>query len=87
VGVGNIRLSVLNLDSTALSARAVDVALFQPGGPTEPFHLSAHRGVGTTWQVDAVDFVTPGRWLVRVDIILPDQEKVYARTSVDIADR
>jgi copper transport protein len=87
VGVGSIGLSVFNLDSTALSARAVDVALFQPGGPPEPVHLSAHRGVGTTWQIDNVDFVTAGRWLVRVDIVLPDQEKVYARTSVDIADR
>jgi copper transport protein len=87
VGVGNIRLSVLNLDSTALNARAVDVALFRPGGPTEPVHLSAHRGAGTAWQVDSVDFVSPGRWLVRVDIVLPDQEKVYARSSVDIADR
>jgi copper transport protein len=87
VGAGNIRLSVLNLDSTALNARAVDVALFKPGGPTEPVHFSAHRGGGTTWQIDNVDFVAPGRWLIRVDIVLPDQEKVYARTSLDIADR
>jgi copper transport protein len=86
VGTGNIQLSVLNLDATALNARAVDVALFKPGGPTEPVHVSAHRSVGTTWRVDQVDFVTPGRWLIRVDIVLPDQEKVYARTSVDIAD-
>ena len=84
VGRSKATVNVLNIDATPLAAREVTVVLLDPLGRLEPIRRPARRLTDASWVVDEVSIPSPGRWTVRVDILISDFEQATVRTSVNV---
>lgn len=85
VGRSKVSVTVLNVDTTPLAAKAVSVSLFDPTQQLEPLQKDAVKVTASTWAVDDVAIMRPGRWTVRIDIYVTDFERVSVRTAVTIS--
>jgi copper transport protein len=84
VGPTRVSVTVLNVDATPLAAQEVSVVLFDPLGQLEPLRRQARKVTSSAWAVDDVTIPVPGRWTVRVDILVSDFEKASVKTAVTI---
>src|SRR5262245_10269125 len=75
---GGARVSVLVLDGEfrPLAAKEVSFALSNVSAGIEPLRRAAVGGTDATWLVEDVRIPVAGRWLVRVEILISDFEKV-----------
>ncbi len=84
VGRTTFTVTVLNVDATPLAAQEVSIALFDPLGQLEPLRGQARKLTGGAWTVNDLSIPIPGRWTVRVDILVSDFEKFSVKTGVTI---
>jgi copper transport protein len=74
---------VLRGDFSPFRPKEVALILSNPAAGVEPIRRPATLREGV-WQVDALALPVPGRWQVRVDILVSDFEKQMLEDSVDV---
>ena len=84
-GGRRITVSVLDGQFGPLAAKEVTLFLSSPQAGIERLRLPATRADGATWQIDAGPFPLAGRWLLRVEILVNDFEKVTLEDEIDVA--
>jgi len=67
-----------------LAAKEVTLVLAQPAAGIETLRLAAKHVDGATWRLDGVSIPVPGRWTVRVEILVSDFEKVVIEDHIDL---
>jgi copper transport protein len=83
VGPSRASIAVLRGDFSPFRPKEVALILSNPAAGVEPIRRPATLREGV-WQVDALALPVPGRWQVRVDILVSDFEKQMLEDSVDI---
>lgn len=83
---GPVRASVAILDGefAPLEAKEVSLVLSNTGAGIEQIRRTATRSEDGTWIVDALNLPLPGRWQVRIDILVSDFEMVKIEDGIDI---
>jgi copper transport protein len=83
-GGRHITVMVLDGQFGPLAAKEVTLVLAKPAAGIEPLRLAAKHVDGATWRVDDVSIPVPGRWTVRVEILVSDFEKVMIEDHIDL---
>ena len=83
-GSRQITVTVLDSQFGPLAAKEVTLVLAKPVTGIEPLQLAAKHVDGATWRLDGVSIPVPGRWTVRVEILVSDFEKVVIEDHVDL---
>jgi copper transport protein len=79
-------LFVQSADFSPLNAQEVSVEFSNPALGIEPLQKDAHRGAdGGNWTVDPFALPAPGRWHVRVNVLISDFETTAVEQDVNIA--
>ena len=79
-----IMVTVLDGQFGPLPAKEVTLFFSSKASGIEPLRLSASRVEGATWSVENVALPAIGRWLVRVEILVNDFEKVSIEDEIDL---
>src|SRR5262249_45242949 len=79
-----ISVTVLDGQFGPLAAKEVTLVLAQPTAGIEPLRLAAKHVDGATWRLDGVSVPGPGRWTVRIEILISDFEKVEIEDHIDL---
>lgn len=66
-----------------LDVREVQLALSRPDSGIEPIRRPAEKDADGVWRVRRLLVPQPGRWTVRVDLLISDFEKVTLEDSVE----
>jgi copper transport protein len=83
---GGARASVLVLDGEfrPLTAKEVALALSNASAGIEPLRRAAVNQADGSWRIEDVRIPVAGRWLVRVEILVSDFEKVTLEDTVTL---
>lgn len=84
VGPVTIVMSLMTGDFGALDPKEVTVSLENARAGIEPMERRAERGADGTWQVDGLVIPVPGRWQLRVDVLISDFEKATLEDAVEV---
>ena len=84
-GGRRITVSVLDGQFGPLAAKEVTLFLSNPQAGIERLSLPATHVGGTTWQIDGGQIPLAGRWLLRVEILVNDFEKVALEDQLDLS--
>jgi copper transport protein len=83
-GLVMIAIDLADAQSRPLAVQAVEIVLSDPQGRTEPIRREARRQ-GAGWQIDAVGIPTAGPWLLRLDLLVSDFDRISLSTHLDLA--
>jgi copper transport protein len=83
VGTARARIAVLRGDFSPFDPKEVTLILGSQAAGVEPIRRAATLRDGL-WQVDALQLPVPGRWQVRVDVLISEFEKLMLQDNVDI---
>jgi copper transport protein len=83
VGTSRADIVVLRGDFSPFDAKEVALVLSHPAAGVEPIRRAATLREGV-WQIDALPLPVPGRWQIRVDVLVGDFEKQILEDSMDI---
>jgi copper transport protein len=83
-GARRVTLTLLDGEFGPLAAKEVTVLLARPEAGIEPLRLPATHVDETIWRIEAVRLPMPGRWHVRVEILVNDFEKVAIEDDVEL---
>ncbi|TPM26396.1 copper resistance protein CopC [Mesorhizobium sp. B2-3-5] len=75
---------IMTGDFGPLDAREVTLVLSKPDSGIEPLKRAATKPGDGSWRVDKLVIPVPGRWTVRLDILVSDFEMVKIEAPVDI---
>jgi copper transport protein len=75
---------IMTGDFGPLDAKEVTLVLSKPDSGIEPMKRPATKPGDGTWRVDNLVIPVPGRWTVRIDILVSDFEIVKIEAPVDI---
>jgi copper transport protein len=79
-------LSLHSGELGALDAQEVSLQFSNPTLGIEPLRRDAHRGAERgAWLVEAFALPAPGRWRVRIDVLISDFERIELEKDIDIA--
>lgn len=83
---GSVSASIMLMtgDFGALDAKEVTLVLSRPEAGVEPLKRIATKPGDGTWRVDGLVIPFPGRWTVRLDILVSDFEMVKLEGPIDI---
>lgn len=83
---GTVSASIMLMtgDFGPLDAKEVTLVLSQPEAGVEPLKRVATKPGDGTWLVDGLVIPFPGRWTVRLDILISDFEMVKLEGPIDI---
>jgi copper transport protein len=70
-------------DLKPLAAKEVTVALSKPAAGIEPIVRAAHRVEGA-WAIDDLVIPQPGRWHLRIDVLVSDFKKITLEDAIAI---
>ncbi|WP_404286847.1 copper resistance CopC/CopD family protein [Microvirga sp. RSM25] len=84
IGPATASLSLMTGDFGALDPKEVTVTLAKPDAGIEPMQRRAARTPDGTWRVEGLVLPVPGRWQVRVDVLVSDFEKATLEDTVEI---
>ena len=84
VGPVRMSLSLMTGDFAALDPKEVTVTVANPSAGIEPIERRAVRVADGTWQVEGLVLPVPGRWRVRVDVLVSDFEKATLEDGIEI---
>jgi copper transport protein len=77
-----INIEVLDADFNALPVKEVTIIVCKPDAGIEPVRRTAvHVGEGH-WRVDSLRIAVAGQWIVRVDLLIDDFEKLVLEDQV-----
>jgi len=85
-GPVTVSISVMDVESRPLEVKGVDVVLLDPENRIEPIRQKARRLTSATWRIDEMLIPTAGIWLVRINLLITDFDKVTVRTTLNISD-
>jgi copper transport protein len=80
-----ITLVVLDGQFGPLPAKEVTLTLAKPDAGIEPLRLHATHVAESMWTIEDVRIPLPGRWRMRVDILIDDFEKAIIEDDFDVA--
>lgn len=75
---------IMTGDFGPLDAKEVTLVLSKPDSGIEPLRRAATKPGDGSWRVDNLVIPVPGRWTVRIDILVSDFEMVKIEAPVDI---
>jgi copper transport protein len=75
---------IMTGDFGPLDAKAVTLVLSKPDSGIEPLKRAATKPGDGSWRVDRLVIPVPGRWTVRIDILVSDFKLVKIEGPVDI---
>lgn len=75
---------IMTGDFGPLDAKEVTLVLSKPDSGIEPLKRAATKPGDGSWRVDNLIIPFPGRWTVRIDILVSDFEMVKIEAPVDI---
>ncbi|MFC3325531.1 copper resistance CopC/CopD family protein [Mesorhizobium cantuariense] len=75
---------IMSGDFGPLDAKEVTLVLSKPESGIEPLKRPASKPGDGSWRVDNLVIPVPGRWTVRIDILVSDFEMVKIEAPVDI---
>jgi copper transport protein len=75
---------IMTGDFGPLDAKEVTLVLSKPDSGIEPLKRAATKPGDGSWRVDNLVIPVPGRWTVRIDILVSDFEIVKIEAPVDI---
>ncbi|QPC90825.1 copper resistance CopC/CopD family protein [Mesorhizobium sp. INR15] len=75
---------IMSGDFGALDAKEVTLVLSKPDSGIEPLKRAATKPGDGSWRVDNLVIPIPGRWTVRIDILVSDFEMVKIEAPIDI---
>jgi copper transport protein len=79
-------LFMRNGERGALDAQEVSLQFSNRALRIEPLQRDAHRGADSgAWLVEAFALPAPGRWHVRIEVLISDFERVELEKDIDIA--
>ncbi|RXZ38840.1 copper resistance protein CopC [Oxalobacteraceae bacterium CAVE-383] len=79
-------LFVQAADFSPLDAKEISLQFSNPALGIEPLQKDAHRGIDNgSWTVDPFALPAPGRWHVRIDVLISDFETTSLEQDVNIA--
>lgn len=84
VGIVRASIVVMTGDFGGLDAKEVQLTLENKGAGIEPISRSAMKGPDAVWRVDQLPIPSPGRWNIRVEILINDFEKVLLDGEVNL---
>jgi copper transport protein len=77
-----VNIEVLDADFNALPVKEVTVILVNPTGGIEPVRRAAVRVGDGHWRVEGLRVPVAGQWIVRVDLLIDDFEKLVLEDQV-----
>ncbi|HEY6995728.1 MAG TPA: CopD family protein [Xanthobacteraceae bacterium] len=80
------RASVLVLDAAfqPVAVKEVALVLANPAAGIEPLRMNAAPGGASLWRVDDLRIPVAGRWILRLDILVSDFEKVTLEDAITL---
>ncbi|RWC47772.1 MAG: copper resistance protein CopC [Mesorhizobium sp.] len=75
---------IMSGDFGPLDAKQVTLVLSKPDSGIEPLKRGATKPGDGSWRVDNLVIPVPGRWTVRIDILVSDFEMVKIEAPIDI---
>ncbi|MER9946833.1 copper resistance CopC/CopD family protein [Mesorhizobium sp. M0047] len=75
---------IMTGDFGPLDAKEVTLVLSKPDSGIEPLKRAATKPGDGSWRVDNLVIPVPGRWTVRIDILVSDFELVKIEAPIDI---
>ncbi|TSE07240.1 copper resistance protein CopC [Mesorhizobium intechi] len=75
---------IMTGDFGPLDAKEVTLVLSKPDSGIEPLKRAATKPGDGSWRVDNLIIPVPGRWMVRIDILVSDFKMVKIEAPVDI---
>ncbi len=79
-----VNIEVLDTDFNALTVKEVTVTFANPSAGIEPVRRAAVHSHGALWQVEGMRIPVAGQWIVRVDLLIDDFEKLVLEDQVDL---
>ena len=83
VGPITASMVIMTGDFGPLPAREVTLTIANPVAGIEPITRLATQPGDGTWQVTALPIPAPGRWLVRIDILISDFEMARLEGGIE----
>ncbi|MBB2819291.1 UNVERIFIED_ORG: copper transport protein [Rhizobium esperanzae] len=84
-GPVEIAAFVMKGDFDPLDAKEVTFVLSNAAAGIEPIKRVARKGADGTWRAENVPLPIPGRWSIRVDVLISDFELVRASGEIELA--
>jgi copper transport protein len=75
---------IMTGDFGPLDAKEVTLVLSKPDSGIEPLKRAATKPGDGSWRVDNLVIPVPGKWTVRIDILVSDFEMVKIEAPIDI---
>jgi copper transport protein len=84
--VGPVRASitVMGPDHAPIEAKEVTVSMALPSLGVEPLERRATKAGAGLWEIESLPVPLPGRWLVRVEVLISDFEKAALEGQVEV---
>ena len=83
-GPSTASIAILNGDFGPLEAQDVTLVIANPAAAIEPIRRPAQRAPDGTWTIDDLNLPLPGRWSVRIDILISDFELAKLEGEIEI---
>jgi len=83
-GPVTVSINVMDVQSRPLDVKGVDIVLLDPENRVEPIRQKARRVTSATWRIDEMPIPMAGTWLVRINLLITDFDKVTVRTTLNI---
>jgi copper transport protein len=84
-GPVTVSINVMDVQSRPLDVKGVDIVLLDPENRIEPIRQKARRLTSATWRIEEMPIPMAGIWLVRINLLITDFDKVTVRTTLNIA--
>lgn len=84
VGPVSVGIVIMTGDFGPLDAKGLTLIVSNPAAGIEPIRRTATKGTDAVWRVDKLDLPLPGRWQIRLDILVSDFELVKIEDAIDI---
>ncbi|MGH8733516.1 MAG: hypothetical protein ACREVB_07525, partial [Burkholderiales bacterium] len=79
-----VNIEVLDGDLNTLKVKEVTVTLANPAAGIEPVRRAATHFSDGHWRVEGLRIPVAGQWIVRVDLLIDDFEKIVLEEQVDL---
>ncbi len=83
-GPVRVSIEIMAGDDKPLAAKEVTLIMSNPAAGVEQIRRSAAKAADGTWQVDKLVLPRPGKWSVRVDVLVSDFDMVMLRDQIEI---
>jgi copper transport protein len=83
-GPVTVTITVMDVQARPFEVAGVDLVLTDPAGRIEPIRRKARRITSANWRVDDSIIPVPGTWLVRIDLLVSDFQKIPIRTTLKV---